>query len=317
MKQPVKHIYELPPESAFVEAVRQFRKMKTIFRQPSNHGAGDPAPKHAFTLIELLVVIAIIAILAALLLPALSNAKEQAVATACMSDKKQIGIAWQMYAGDSREYVALNNDFQFSGSITYNGTISWASGKIDWTAGLYNTNEALIISETYASLGAYIAKSPKIYACPAANFVSPVQRSLGWSHRVRSIAMNAAIGDGAKYDAPEPFGWTNWYVAKKTSDFHIPGPSGSWLVMDEHPDSIDDCILYTASYPVTSFTELPGNQHSGRCGLTFADGHAEIHGWTGPVMLAHTRVAYQGADQVPCSISDPDMLWLATRTPRN
>jgi prepilin-type processing-associated H-X9-DG protein len=132
--------------------------------------------------------------------------------------------------------------------------------------------------------------------------------------------MNAAVGDGVKYNSPSPFGWTNWYVAKKTSDFHSPGPSLCWVITDEHPDSIDDCILYNASYPVTTFTELPGNQHGGGCGIGFADGHAEIHTWKGPVMKAHRNVVYMttagSTQQVPCGISDPDMLWLAMRTPQ-
>lgn len=279
-----------------------------------------PGLRRAFTLIELLVVIAIIAILAAMLLPALSLAKQKAMAASCMSDRKQLATAWVMFSGDNSELLPLNNDFLFSGSITYNGQVSWASGKVDWTAGIYNTNQALIVSDTYSSIGQYVAGTPKLFACPAANYVSPAQRQMGWDHRVRSIAMDAAVGDGAKYNSPgKPFGWTQWYVAKKTTDFHVPGPSDCWVFTDEHPDSIDDCILYTASYPVTSFTELPGNQHGGGCGLSFADGHAEIHGWRGPVMNAHRSVIYQTTlgltQQVPCPTTDPDMLWLANHTP--
>jgi prepilin-type processing-associated H-X9-DG protein len=139
---------------------------------------------------------------------------------------------------------------------------------------------------------------------------------LGWDHRMRSVAMDSAIGDGYKYSISQ-FGWnqSTWYVAKKSTDFHTPGPSDIWVLSDEHPDSIDDALLYTANYPVTTFTEMPGNQHGGSCGLTFADGHSEIHKWRGPIMTSHLNVSYTLLQRLPCLISDPDMLWLAQHTP--
>ena len=265
--------------------------------------------KRAFTLIELLVVIAIIAILASLLLPALSRAKQEAWGVNCLNNKKQLQIAWTMYTGDYNDRLPINADQ----SMDYQNTHSWAEGILDWTANSPNTNYMYLISPKVASMGAYVANSYMIYWCPADVYASPPQRRVNWAHRCRSIAMDGAVGDGKKYTFPN---WSEamWW-AVKMGNLANPGPARSWVFIDEHPDSIDDEILYVnpAEQNGTGvFTELPASYHNKACGVSFADGHAELHKWVDP-KTTHP-VTYSTVNQISVTAS-PDLAWLSQRTP--
>jgi len=280
-------------------------------RQPAH---SRPVPlthsKRTFTLIELLVVIAIIAILAAMLLPALARAKQKAQAVTCLNNNKQLGLAWVMYTGDNNDHLVLNQDWAVAGSPSLP---SWAYGLVSWNINPDNTN-TLCLTDDNALLGNYTAKSTGIYACPSANYIGPQQRPRGWSKRLRSVAMNGAVGDGRKYNGL-PFSSSYWW-ARKTSDLNTPGPAESWVFIDEHPDSIDDGILYTdagATNGTGQFTELPSGEHGGACGVAFADGHSEIHKWKTSVTLL--KVSYTLVQRVDVT-QNPDLAWLANRTPR-
>ena len=277
--------------------------------------AQTKARKRAFTLIELLVVIAIIAILAAMLLPALSRAKQRAVATHCMNNKKQLIVAWSMYALDYNDSLPINNDQ----SQDYNGTHCWVGGLLDWSGSSENFNTLYLTDDRVSSLGPYTAKTTGIYWCPADRYLAPAQTGMG-EHRIRSVAMDAAVGDGqagANHQKCPTLSFSTWW-AIKSGDFKVPGPSDSWVFIDEHPDPIDDCALYIDPSCTTgtgSFTELPSSLHNGACGISYADGHAEVHKWVDPNTVR--SVAYNHSNGQRINVSNSrDLGYLATRTPR-
>ena len=265
----------------------------------------------AFTLIELLVVIAIIAILAAMLLPVLSRAKTKAQGIQCMSNLKQLQLAWHVYALDNHEQVPT------SGYKSPVEPTAWVDGWLDFNpANRDNTNTAAL-KDPNRSKFAYVLKEVGVYKCPADQ--SKVTIGGIAYPRTRSMSMSQAFGPG---DWLDPAGFQvnvrskRYRVYYKTSAIVNPGPAKCFVMLDEHPDGINAggfANMMVESPTAARIIDYPASYHNGAAGISFADGHAEIRLWVDP--RTEPPVRYDNSLQLDVpSPNNQDMMWLAERT---
>jgi prepilin-type N-terminal cleavage/methylation domain-containing protein len=276
-----------------------------------------------FTLIELLVVVAIIAILASLLLPAINKAKLKAQGIQCMSNHKQLTLAWRMYSEDNNDKLLYA-----SGLWPYSSHDPdvWVSGWMNFQDPSNPSNWDINQDIAQSPLWPYCGRAAAIWKCPADHSTVTVNGQR--LPRVRSMSMNLWVGGFRGMDQglsgstdPWAVGGSTWRIYLKMTDMIDPGPTRTFVLLDMREDSIDvgnfapDMTGWPDAPDQLGFYDLPGNYHHRANGFSFADGHSEIHRWlderTMPPLVQDGNVSDWFS-----SPNNPDIVWLQDHSTR-
>jgi prepilin-type N-terminal cleavage/methylation domain-containing protein/prepilin-type processing-associated H-X9-DG protein len=247
------------------------QRTKLHLPTPGQGGSGPRCAHPGFTLIELLVVVAIIAVLAGLLLPALSRAKVQALSAACLNHLRQLQVCWQLYTLDNDDRL-VPNDYVYD--ILTQDPIhlgrSWCLGNTRLDLNTSNIENGLLFQYN---------QSTRIYRCPSdRSMVETTDGEPTSIPRSRSYNMSMSING-----EPEHLFWIPSF--QKLGDIRDPAPSNLFVFIDVHEDSILDSLfgIPLPGSPYDGFWfDLPANRHGQGANLSFADGHVERWRWRVP-----------------------------------
>jgi prepilin-type N-terminal cleavage/methylation domain-containing protein/prepilin-type processing-associated H-X9-DG protein len=262
---------------------------------------GDKA--RGFTLIELLVVIAIIAILAALLLPALSRARAYAQRTRCLSNQRQLALTWMLYSSDHNELLVPNG---FGSETSIGDKRLWVLGDEHINPNHF-TNTSYLVDPRFAAFADYL-KGPEIYKCPADH--STVDLGGQSFPKVRSYALNGYLS----WQAP-PDDWmaiSSRYVNfLKSSDLGPARPADIFTFMDTAPGNLcHSAFVVALGLNAGLYYHLPAVQHENHATVSFADGHSDIHKWRDPVTLTEARPNWIPNHFTLWARNSEDLQWL-------
>jgi prepilin-type processing-associated H-X9-DG protein len=265
--------------------------------------------RHGFTLLELLAIIAMMALLSSVFVIGLARTNPYSKSTQCVNGLRQLTLAWRLYAEDNRDVLLT--------CASLAGRVRWVAGNVDFSSAQGNWDPAVYINTS--PMFPYCGGNASIFRCPAdgATLISNSIRV----PRVRSRSMSEVFGTGEWLD--KNFNLTQRIWRTYSSFSSIMQPAHTFVFLDEHPDSINDgsfASACTGNQPAdppgsSSIIDFPANYHNQGAGLSFADGHADIHRWIG-TKVGRAPITYTGQIALNVSASDSwvDMHWLAQNT---